>query len=146
MLGLLVGLLNTDEVGCERLLFCQARRFSTDLLKAQYYELERLQGYCTILPYRVDLPLSDYNDSIVNLRFHRFTEGAEASQTEAEDHTEAHTEETENINEDRPDETTVDNMDSCQRLEDTNCPSEEQESTERALECNTQEKETRDGT
>ena len=86
--------------------------------------------------------VSDYNDSILNLRFHRFTEGTEASQTEAEDDTEAHPEETV-TNEARPDETTADNTDSCHRLEDTN-PAEERESTER-LECNTEETETRDG-
>ena len=85
--------------------------------------------------------VSDHNDSILNLRFHRFAEG-----TEAEDDTEAHPEETENTsNEARPDETTADNTDSCQRLEDTNCPSEEGQSTER-VECNREETETRDGT
>lgn len=62
-------------------------------------------------------------------------EGADASQTEPEEDTQGHAEETEDITVSKPDETTVNNTDPCERLEETSCPSEGQASTER-LECN----------
>ena len=81
-----------------------------------------------------------------NLALGRFVllEVADASQAGPEDDTQGHVEETQDANEARSDETTVNNTDPCERLEETSCPTEERESTER-LQCNTEEAQANDG-
>lgn len=90
-------------------------------------------------------------------RFILSAESIESSETDVEGDTHAPTDETENtsgnahgekagnISEARPEETTVNGTDSCERLKDANCPSEQRESSER-VEFNTGDAETFCGT